>query len=128
MQNEKNQCPECERLKKENARLSAALWRYAKHDTVCIHAADDSCNCGLDGELISANSCLRDLLAPTIKAMQGAKITLEAWAESLAKDPCNSDNYCRLCDELARLRALTGERPPKKSSFSPLTESEPRRK
>lgn len=37
---------------------------------------------------------------PAIEAAEGAVVTLEAWAESLGKEPTNNDNYCRLKDWL----------------------------
>jgi hypothetical protein len=37
-----------------------------------------------------------------IEAAQGAMVTLDAWAVALGKDPCNSDNYCRLSDWLKK--------------------------
>jgi len=51
---------------------------------------------------------LTKLLADGLAAAEGARVTLEAWADDIDAHPHNHDNYCRLLDWMrAAKTALT---------------------
>jgi hypothetical protein len=50
------------------------------------------------------SSELVSLLADGIKAAEGAQVIMEAYYEDDYRDPCNSDQYCRLMDWLKAAR------------------------
>jgi hypothetical protein len=54
------------------------------------------------------------LLIDGIAAAEGAVVTIESLFQSVNRDPCNNDNYCRLKDWIAEARrfsAASGQNP-----------------